>query len=547
MKKIFTVFTLFAALVFVVSCGGGSKKSNGGESSNVCSYGDYECQGGVSYFCAYQDDKLTWTLSEECSDGCDEESGKCKDAEHSDNDPENPDTTPDNPDSDDPDTTPDNPDTDDADTVPDNNTDSDSSDAVPDQDTNTDTDTSELTEEGIYFGVIGFNEELYSEDIGLLDETTKSVYTSFIDSLNSADGTSLYFADYTALKEMRDFPKPPHLSNVALITFTDGLDNMSVDDYDPANYGSSTVYLNKLHESIESGMHGLPIEAYSIGLRGNDVTDTAAFSNTLNKLASSGNVYEVSDMNAVKSIFNEIAGTLHSVSKSVDLDVKLPNGYDDGQVLRFTFDNPSSAADSYLYIEATYRRPSGGGRTLDNISYHGFYPGKTEIDSSWQEGRFYHFVFEGIKYTNKQPLSDNDYHNLVLWKRTSAGGWDRESEFHLDSSSSLDESKSSALIMLVLDCTTSLGESDFAKMKTAAKEFVTTLVNGAQETTRIQVCTGLPENAQWNTASEITQTFNGSTWTPSEVGTYNETSSTSECRFKCQDGFTWNSSTYTCE
>ena len=51
------------------------------------------------------------------------------------------------------------------------------------------------------------------------------------------------------------------------------------------------------------------------------------------------------------------------------------------------------------------------------------------------------------------------------------------------------------------------------------------------------LCTGLPDNAQWNTVGSITQTWNGNEWTPTTVGSYNETASTSECRFKCKDNF----------
>ena len=54
-------------------------------------------------------------------------------------------------------------------------------------------------------------------------------------------------------------------------------------------------------------------------------------------------------------------------------------------------------------------------------------------------------------------------------------------------------------------------------------------------------CTGLPANAKWNTASSITQTWNGYAWYPSSTtGTYNKTPSTEECRFICKDNYTWN-------
>lgn len=65
--------------------------------------------------------------------------------------------------------------------------------------------------------------------------------------------------------------------------------------------------------------------------------------------------------------------------------------------------------------------------------------------------------------------------------------------------------------------------------------------------TKTSDCTGLPANAQWNTASSITQTWNGTEWTPATAGTYNETASSSECHFKCNEHYTWNPSTLECE
>lgn len=56
---------------------------------------------------------------------------------------------------------------------------------------------------------------------------------------------------------------------------------------------------------------------------------------------------------------------------------------------------------------------------------------------------------------------------------------------------------------------------------------------------RIASCKGLPANAVWNTIATITQTWNGSDWVPSTIGTYNETGSISECRYKCDTDYHW--------
>ena len=65
--------------------------------------------------------------------------------------------------------------------------------------------------------------------------------------------------------------------------------------------------------------------------------------------------------------------------------------------------------------------------------------------------------------------------------------------------------------------------------------------------TRTKECENLPENAEWNTASSITQTWNGTSWEPSTVGIYSEEESTYECRFKCKEHYNWNFSLFVCE
>ena len=59
-------------------------------------------------------------------------------------------------------------------------------------------------------------------------------------------------------------------------------------------------------------------------------------------------------------------------------------------------------------------------------------------------------------------------------------------------------------------------------------------------------CTGKPANSSWNTASQIKQTWNGEEWYPSTTAVYNTNASTTECRFKCNTNYSWNSANLTC-
>ena len=197
--------------------------------------------------------------------------------------------------------------------------------------------------------------------------------------------------------------------------------------------------------------------------------------------------------------FNEIAANLYSVSVSVNLGVNVPGGYDEGQILRFTFDNASSATASNRYIEATYSRSSNS-RTLKNIKYHGFSQGSTTLSSSSSQGAYYQFQFNDLKYSDGSSVTQSDLNKIMLWKKTTTGNWDRESEFNPATSSTVTEDKNSALIVLVLDCTTSLG-SDFSKMQQAGKNFVNTLANPDSGNTGYTDL-GLPSRTLWKNNNE---------------------------------------------
>jgi len=388
-------------------------------------------------------------------------------------------------------------------------------------------------ERDIYLGIIGFNDDLTIMPIKRLTDANKQEFKSFISDLQQLNYTALYWADYSALEMMRDYnPVPEKLKKVAMVTFTDGLDNQSLasDDFNPG-FNSQAEYANAIHSMImdEKGIHGLPVTAYSIGLTGKDVFDVDKFTETLEKLATeeSGDekfVFQVSDMNEVGQHFAEIASSLYKVSTTINVGVYIPGGYDNGQVIRYTFDNVTAAADSALYIEAKYRR-SGTSRKLENIKYKGFITGASTISSSatGPHNELY-FQFNDLKYSNGDPVSQSEIISKSrLWKQTSSGAWDGETEMNMaELSPVIDEDKSSALIMLVLDATTSLG-SDFSSMQTEARNFVEILVNGGSGVTSSTSCD--PNPCESDSNSNGVCTVSGSSYT---------------CG--CKSGYTWNGS-----
>ena len=79
MKKFFVYFALFIVAIFVMSCGGSESANNSTDNSSECSYGEYECIEGNSYWCGYDNgtNNLIWQIKKKCDNYCDSSTGKC--------------------------------------------------------------------------------------------------------------------------------------------------------------------------------------------------------------------------------------------------------------------------------------------------------------------------------------------------------------------------------------------------------------------------------------------------------------------------------------
>ena len=327
-----------------------------------------------------------------------------------------------------------------------------------------------LLETGLYLGVIGFNQQLYTQPVTSLDAATKSSFDSFIDNLQMKNGTLLCYSIEQAINTLQSAVLPENLSTVAIVTFTDGLDQGSL--MMSYQYDTDDEYLAALKTIIRTeAIGGVPLTAYSIGLRGSDVTSSAdiqKFSSTLKQLASTdANATEVTNMADVNSRFQEIAEQLNTQINLQNVAIRIP-GLSNGTRVRFTIDRVSSASSSKLYIEGVFNLRS---RTLTDVEYHGMTSTSGSIVTGVSDGIFVTFNFNGIQTTDNSMLSKN---NIKEWYYTSSSTWQINSEFDPDQQPDIQTESSSALIMLVLDCSSSLG-SQFSTAKSNAKSFINTL------------------------------------------------------------------------
>jgi uncharacterized repeat protein (TIGR02543 family) len=150
-------------------------------------------------------------------------------------------------------------------------------------------------------------------------------------------------------------------------------------------------------------------------------------------------------------------------------------GYAEGTKIRFTFDNITDPGMSNFYIEGTYKRDSNP-RLLENVVYQGLTSSSGTTVTGRMDGVFIFFTFENVSTTSggSIPTSDTKQSTYV----TSESKWQPNVEFGKAGDVVPIEEKKSAVIMLVLDCTTSLGDTKFASMKSAANGFIDILLGG---------------------------------------------------------------------
>ena len=324
--------------------------------------------------------------------------------------------------------------------------------------------------EGLYLGIVGFNSELYTMPLGLLNQDTKREFVNFVDGLAMQNGTILYHAVNTGLNSLAAAKIPENLINVSVVTFTDGLDQGS---YILSDYNSGSEYLSAVNSRINNELiGGSNISAYSIGVRGSDVADVDSFRNNLKKLSSDPvhNVFEVNNMSEAQEKFAQIAQQLYNQSTFYNVTLKMP-AQEPNTRIRFTFDNVNEATTSECYIEGTYIRTNGKGQLTD-IRYVGVECMSGVAVTASSEGIFDVFAFKNLTDIGGNQIS-TDYVKQWNWLE-STSQWQYNSEFTPSGNTEVVNEYKRAMIMLVLDCSSSLG-NDFVNMKTAANGFIETL------------------------------------------------------------------------
>ncbi|MDA3956089.1 hypothetical protein [Oceanispirochaeta sp.] len=331
-----------------------------------------------------------------------------------------------------------------------------------------------ITSPGIYLSVMGFNEEISHMEIEKLTGDSQLDFEDFVAGLKKETGTLLYRSVDEALQYItsNEYLLPEELSSIAIITFSDGLDQGSafvVDAYD-----SGPEYLAALDAKLEEKIHGVPVSAYTIGYQGLDNSeDFTGFSTVMDQLSNSlGANYLANNISDLEDRFAQMANDLDIVSHTQNLNLTIP-GNDNGKPIRFTFDGAADAASSTVYIDGVFTDVNGI-RSIADLSYSGLTSstGDASIGTQISLSRIT-FPFTNVSLKSGSLISLSEIKQY--WYNSTSSSWIPNTEFNPNEDTETETVRSSAIIMLVMDCSSSLGADDFDILKRNVYSFINTL------------------------------------------------------------------------
>jgi len=324
-----------------------------------------------------------------------------------------------------------------------------------------------------YDDYYGGNTSSKSNSLVLLDSSVMYQIDDWLNSyrIASQPGTAIYYAVHKALANLKNSENrlPNNPDSVYVITFTDGLDNMSsgqsyISPIENKSFDTTPAYVTYVKNEIASRkINGKGITAYSIGVKGSDVKDDTGFTTSLQNIASPGKSTELTNFNDVGSTFDEIAEGLIQGS-NFSLTTPL---LDSGTKVRMTFDIDSSddATTSTRYIEGTVTR-TGTNYTFTNITYSAGISSDagTGPITGTISGTTVKFLFRNI--TGYNYSTDRNKTKQWLWN-SDTSSWQINSEYATDKADF-----GNTIIYLVLDCSTSMSDDNISRIRSSVNSFI---------------------------------------------------------------------------
>lgn len=340
-------------------------------------------------------------------------------------------------------------------------------------------------ESNLFMGIVSFDSEINVKPIAELTEDTENSFTEFIENRQLGNSTLLYYGVEQSINKMQQPEFPADLSGVALITFSNSLDQGSLayrrDLLTSRNYAA---FVSNLISS--TSIQNIPLEAYSIGLKSEDVLDDDLFALNLQSLASSNdNIFEVSNYNQLKNKLFQIFNKLNHKTTKRDITLQIPILSHD-EKYRITFDGTKTNTDvdqSQIWLEGTFDIVNF---TLNDVVYHGFTTATNSTSINLEDlGNNMSLFLNDCRDLNGDHLNsdipDIDIYQYIPSRKI----WQTNKIDKIDVS----DTKTSALVMLALDNSESLTEEGLSKLKEAVNLFIRYMIHG-------QDFSGIDENLE---------------------------------------------------
>lgn len=308
----------------------------------------------------------------------------------------------------------------------------------------------------LYVGVVAFNRDVRQMAITSDMEAVKAFIN---EQTNDKDFTAFAYSVSQGNKQF-DAAGLPEFDNIFMLNFSDGTDNYSNMKWgeEGRNVPPSFVYDTARYDLLQRA----GLNSYAIGF-GNDV----GFGEKMKKVVTgSGGYYNAKSSNDLQSTFNEIAKSMLASAKNVLL--KTNPGYYSGyyKYFRFKFTAEGGYTD-IIYAQMDGTPTTGYTLTISKIENGYAYfdaPAKGVVDD--ETGKV-HIPLNNLKFVKDGKE--------LQYKYTIEVSFDGELYYEdVEEASTAEEISKRIAVVLVLDCSTSMGDA-FAPMKAAAIEFIKTM------------------------------------------------------------------------
>jgi hypothetical protein len=308
----------------------------------------------------------------------------------------------------------------------------------------------------LYVGAVAFNQNVRQMAITSDMEAVKAFIN---EQTNDKDFTAFAYSVSQGNKQF-DAASLPEFDNIFMLNFSDGTDNYSNMKWgeEGRNVPPSFVYDTARYDLLQRA----GLNSYAIGF-GNDV----GFGEKMKKVVTgSGGYYNAKSSNDLQSTFNEIAKSMLASAKNVLL--KTNPGYYSGyyKYFRFKFTAEGGYTD-VIYAQMDGTPTTGYTLTISKIENGYAYfdaPAKGVVDD--ETGKV-HIPLNNLKFVKDGKE--------LQYKYTIEVSFDGELYYEdVEEASTAEEISKRIAVVLVLDCSTSMGDA-FAPMKAAAVDFIKTM------------------------------------------------------------------------